>query len=489
VKLEPGQARMRYVDRDQPRAAAIRSSMALMTSLVYSVVPFAPVTTSWLTFAAWTCGLAVYWDLHFTIVHSIAHENRHAYKWLHKLHHIYKAPDCFGAYFVTYQSHFFTEQLVILIAATAGLPVDVFTWTLGFGTLDTFIKHAGHDLSSQPLPLLPISWEQLSTLLSPWGLVLGGHTTAMHDWHHEKFTTNYSLSFTYLDKLLGTYHPGRRAGEAIKVVQEVKKAEEPSSVHKGTLVDDDGNPLSVEETPTQEASIIELSAGPKMKRTATYTNLIDSTKEDWLLQGAAFDKYKADGHIVRNVLRLVEVMKGELGEIGTRVDMYEHSLQTATRARRAGADTETIVCALLHDIGKILSGTTNAGEIAASVLRPYITPLNHWMLSSHEIFAAFYFLDKCGGDKDLRDKVQEYTSQGYVKGHPYYDATEKFCLEYSQPSYDPTYDTDSMASFIPLVEEIFGREPFWWEPQGKPVDQLDCKARLALGYSLDARAD
>ena len=62
---------------------------------------------------------------------------------LHKLHHIYKAPDCFGAYFVTYQSHFFTEQLVILIAATAGLPVDVFTWTLGFGTLDTFIKHAG----------------------------------------------------------------------------------------------------------------------------------------------------------------------------------------------------------------------------------------------------------------------------------------------------------------------------------------------------------
>ena len=51
-------------------------------------------------------------------------------------------------------------------------------------------------------------------------------------------------------------------------------------------MDDDGNPLSVEETPTQEASIIELSAGPKMKRTATYTNLIDSTKEDWLLQGA-----------------------------------------------------------------------------------------------------------------------------------------------------------------------------------------------------------
>jgi hypothetical protein len=65
---------------------------------------------------------------------------------------------------------------------------------------------------------------------------------------------------------------------------------------------------------------------------------------------------------------------GKNGEIGALVDMYEHSLQTATRARRAGADTETVVCALLHDIGEVLSGT-NHGEIPAALLRPYITPL------------------------------------------------------------------------------------------------------------------
>jgi predicted HD phosphohydrolase/sterol desaturase/sphingolipid hydroxylase (fatty acid hydroxylase superfamily) len=447
AKLPAGE-RKGYAEKAQPRAAAVRTIATFATSLVYTVFPFAPQTDTWAAFAAWTCALAVYWDLHFFFVHGFAHENRHAYKWLHKLHHLYKQPDVFSAYFVTYQSHFFTEQSVILIAAMAGLPVDVFTWTLWFGTLDSFIKHAGHSVSSCKLPFLPISWETFATALSPWSLVLGGATTAEHDWHHEKFTTNYSLSFTYLDKLLGKYHPGRVPGEALK---------DPESVKSVT------------------------------GKTAMYTNLIESTSEDWRVQGAAFDKYKADGHVVRNILALVENMKGELGEVGARVDMYEHCLQSATRARRAGADTETIVCALLHDIGEVLSGT-NHGEIAAAVLRPYITPLNHWMLSNHEVFQAHYFLDKCGGDKDLRDKAYEYTSMGYVKGHPYYEATERFCLEYDQPSFDPDYDTDTLASFVPLVKEVLDRTPFWWEPEGKPEDKLDCKARLAFGYSLDARS-
>ena len=40
-----------------------------------------------------------------------------------------------------------------------------------------------------------------------------GVSVAEHDWHHEKFLTNYSLSFKYLDKVFGTYHPGRVPGE------------------------------------------------------------------------------------------------------------------------------------------------------------------------------------------------------------------------------------------------------------------------------------
>ena len=40
-----------------------------------------------------------------------------------------------------------------------------------------------------------------------------GVNVAEHDWHHENFLTNYSLSFKYLDKVFGTYHPGRVPGE------------------------------------------------------------------------------------------------------------------------------------------------------------------------------------------------------------------------------------------------------------------------------------
>jgi len=186
------------------------------------------------------------------------------------------------------------------------------------------------------------------------------------------------------------------------------------------------------------------------------------------------------------VLELVKNMHGSRGDIGARVDMYEHSLQTATRARRAGADTETVVCALLHDIGEVLS-CTNHGEICAALLRPYILPKNAWLLANHEVFQAKFFLDKCGGDKDLADKV--YLHEGIGPGHEFYEACFTFCAEYDQPSFDETYDTDSLDSFVPLVEEVFSRKPYWWEPADKPVDELDCKARLAAGYSLKVRSE
>ena len=48
------------------------------------------------------------------------------------------------------------------------------------------------------------------------------------------------------------------------------------------------------------------------------------------------------------------------------------------------------VVALLHDIGEIWS-PINHGEIAASILRPYISPENYWILMHHEIFQAYLY--------------------------------------------------------------------------------------------------
>ena len=49
---------------------------------------------------------------------------------------------------------------------------------------------------------------------------------------------------------------------------------------------------------------------------------------------------------------------------------YTHSLQSATRADSDGADEETVVCALLHDLGDMIA-PDNHSEVIAAILRPY----------------------------------------------------------------------------------------------------------------------
>lgn len=220
-KPAEGQTAMSYRDRTAPRGASVRSTAALLTSWVYVFFPFGAPSSSWAVFIGWTCALAVYWDAHFYVAHRLAHVYPTLYKFFHKKHHYYTAPDVFGAYYVTYQSHFMTEQLVVLLAAYAGLPRDVFTWTIYMGTLDTCVKHSGHSIGSVARGM-PCSYETLMTILSPWSLVLGGAGAAEHDWHHEKFFKNYALSYNYLDQLFGSYHPGRVGGEEVGLSRQQK---------------------------------------------------------------------------------------------------------------------------------------------------------------------------------------------------------------------------------------------------------------------------
>ena len=220
-KPAEGQAAMSYSDRMAPRGASVRSTAALLTSWVYAFFPFGAPSSSWAVFIGWTCALAVYWDAHFYVAHRLAHVYPTLYKFFHKKHHYYTAPDVFGAYYVTYQSHVMTEQLVVLLAAYAGLPRDVFTWTIFMGTLDTCVKHSGHSIGSVQRGM-PCSYETLMTILNPWSLVLGGAGAAEHDWHHEKFFKNYALSYNYLDRLFGSYHPGRVAGEEVGLSRQHK---------------------------------------------------------------------------------------------------------------------------------------------------------------------------------------------------------------------------------------------------------------------------
>lgn len=146
----------------KPDAMAIRSTAALVTELVYTFMPFTAATDSWWKFAVWTAVLAIYWDAHFYVAHRFCHENKAAYRFFHKTHHLCKEPNCFGAYFVTYQSHIVLEQLVVLILAMAGLPRNVFVFSLYWGTIGTYVEHSGFELGEMKMPLLPITFGRFS---------------------------------------------------------------------------------------------------------------------------------------------------------------------------------------------------------------------------------------------------------------------------------------------------------------------------------------
>lgn len=132
------------------------------------------------------------------------------------------------------------------------------------------------------------------------------------------------------------------------------------------------------------------------------------------------------------------------------VNELEHSLQTATRCFRDDEDEETVVCALVHDIGEMY-GPANHGEFAAAVLRPYVSAENYWMVKHHPEFQGYFYWHHSGRDRHARDTFL---------GHPCYERTVRFCERWDGPSFDPAYNWLPLEHFEPMVLRVFAREAF-----------------------------
>lgn len=144
----------------------------------------------------------------------------------------------------------------------------------------------------------------------------------------------------------------------------------------------------------------------------------------------------------------LELLK-DVDQDAAAVDRYVHSLQTATRCWRDGSDAETVVCALLHDIGDLLAPENHA-ELAASILRPYVSEENWWVVKHHDIFQGYYYLHHLGQDRKLRD---------HYRASPYFGACVRFCQRWDQLAFDPAYPTESLNTFLPMLREVFGAAP------------------------------
>ena len=121
------------------------------------------------------------------------------------------------------------------------------------------------------------------------------------------------------------------------------------------------------------------------------------------------------------VLAHLKMLQGDCG--GFAIDRLEHCLQTATRAHRDGRDEEYVVCALLHDMGDIL-GPRNHADVAAAILKPFVSEQNHWMVEKHAIFQGYYFFHHLGLDRNMREEFRD---------HPWYAVTEEFCRAVRRP--------------------------------------------------------
>jgi predicted HD phosphohydrolase len=188
------------------------------------------------------------------------------------------------------------------------------------------------------------------------------------------------------------------------------------------------------------------------KRVASYIRMEDGTREDYLLLKELHETFR--GATADRVLRSVEQLRDSYS--GDQVDRYVHSLQTATRAFRDGADDETVVAALLHDIGDMLA-PENHGELAGAVLQPYVTPATHWIVVHHGVFQGYYYFHHYGMDRNEREKF---------RGHPAFERTVEFCAKWDQAAFDPDYDTLPLAAFEPAVRRVLAREPWATHRQG-----------------------
>jgi predicted HD phosphohydrolase len=135
---------------------------------------------------------------------------------------------------------------------------------------------------------------------------------------------------------------------------------------------------------------------------------------------------------------------------GYKVSRLEHSLQSATRAENDGADIETIVAALVHDIGDELA-PENHSQMAASILRPYVRAEVTWVVEMHGLFQMQYYAHFY--DKDPSGHLA-------YKDHPWFDSCQRFCEVYDQSAFDPAYPTKSLSHFEPMLREVFSRKPF-----------------------------
>ncbi len=180
-----------------------------------------------------------------------------------------------------------------------------------------------------------------------------------------------------------------------------------------------------------------------MDKQATFSEMKNGTAEDYAIIAEQGSKHASK--LPNRIMDHLNLLKGDTG--GFAVDRFTHSIQTASRAHRDGKDEEYVVCALLHDIGDSIASANHA-DLAATMLEPFVSEKNFWIVKHHGIFQGYYFFEHMGLDKNMRDQF---------KDHEYWNDCAEFCAKYDQNSFDPEYESLPIEEFIPMVHNVFAK--------------------------------
>jgi len=183
-----------------------------------------------------------------------------------------------------------------------------------------------------------------------------------------------------------------------------------------------------------------------------FIRMEDGTREEYEFLDRLEDEYKAGlpDRIMESMRKLANSLSGY------QISRLEHCLQGATRAFRAGESDEMIVSVLLHDIGDDLAPYSHS-EMAAAILRPFVSEKLYWIVKHHGVFQMYYYAHHCGGDRNSREMFSD---------SPWYQDAIDFCHNYDQNCFDPDYDSEPLEFFEPILRRVMA------EPRQQDPEQL-----------------
>jgi len=187
-------------------------------------------------------------------------------------------------------------------------------------------------------------------------------------------------------------------------------------------------------------------------QTVSFTRMEDGTREEYEFLDRMEEEFKKG--LVDRIMSSMRQLEHSIS--GYKISRLEHCLQGATRAHRAGESDEMIAAILLHDIGDELAIYSHS-EMAAAILRPFVSEKLYWIVKHHGVFQMYYYAHHCGGNRNTRE---------IFKDNPWYQDAIDFCHNYDQNCFDPDYDSEPLEFFEPMLRRVFA------EPRMNDAEQV-----------------